>query len=143
MTVIFTDTPPSPTRSEDLFARSMSTKLFQSIKESTAPPSPMPFLPGGISDYDRIVTLTSTLVTDEAELPLREPIARNASANESSLSLLKQSLKVPLGYLHSRPTWRISLILFSRQDSRDIQVLYWPHWASSKCSQFKLPTGAE
>ena len=38
------------------------------------------------------------MVADEVELPIREPITRNASANESSLSLLKQSLKVPLGY---------------------------------------------
>src|SRR6266702_1455692 len=59
------------------------------------------------ADYGRTVPVTLTMVADEVELPMREPFARNASANESSLSLFKQSLKVPLGYfLHSQPTWR-------------------------------------
>ncbi|KAN0135253.1 hypothetical protein V8E53_006818 [Lactarius tabidus] len=79
VTAISTDTLPSPTRSDDPFPRSMSAKLFQPIKESTAPPTSMRPLP------------------DEAESPMRSPIARNASANESSLSLFKQSLKGPLG----------------------------------------------
>ena len=41
VTAISTDTLPSPTRSGDAFPRSMSAKLFQSIKESTAPPTLM------------------------------------------------------------------------------------------------------
>jgi hypothetical protein len=107
VTIISTDMPPSPTRSDDLFATAMSAKLFQPIKESTAPPTSMPLLPGTLLDYDRIVPVTLTNLTDEAELPMREPIARNASANESSLNLFKQSLKVPLGCSwHSQPTWR-------------------------------------
>ncbi|KAF8262824.1 hypothetical protein EI94DRAFT_655407 [Lactarius quietus] len=91
-------TAPSPTRSDDLFARNMSAKLFQSAKESTAPPTPMPSLP------------------DEAESPMREPIARNASANESSLSLFKQSLKVPLG--KTVGIYKSSMGLIGRRQSR-------------------------
>lgn len=46
VTAISTDTLPSPTRSDDPFPRSMSAKLFQSIKESTVPPTSMRTLPG-------------------------------------------------------------------------------------------------
>ncbi|KAH9018435.1 hypothetical protein EDB85DRAFT_617178 [Lactarius pseudohatsudake] len=75
------NTPPSPTKSDDLFAQTMSAKLFKPIREATVSPAPTPPLP----------------VADEVALPMREPFTRNASANESSLSLLKQSLKFPLG----------------------------------------------
>jgi serine/threonine-protein kinase GIN4 len=46
VTAISTDTLSSPTRSDDPFPRSMSAKLFHSIKESTAPPTSMRPLPG-------------------------------------------------------------------------------------------------
>jgi hypothetical protein len=52
------------------------------------------------------------MIQDEPESPMRSPIARNASANESSLSLFKQSLKVPLGCLHSQLPCRFSDFLF-------------------------------
>ena len=92
--------PPSPTRLDDLFAKTMSVKLYQSIKESTVPPTLMPLLPGTLSEYDHIVPMTLTIITDKVALLTHEPIAQNTSANELGLSPI-QSLKDPLGcFLH-------------------------------------------
>src|SRR6266699_302665 len=44
-----------------------------------------------------LVTLIKFYLSVDTDVPMREWFARNASANESSLSLFKQSLKGPLG----------------------------------------------
>lgn len=72
------DAHSSPIRSGDPFTRTVSTKLFKQVNNSTAPPTSMPRVPV------------------DTDVPLREWFARNASTNESSLNLFKQSLKAPL-----------------------------------------------
>lgn len=48
LTVISTDAHSSPIRPSDPFARTMSAKLFKPVKDSTAPPTSMPLLPGNV-----------------------------------------------------------------------------------------------
>ncbi|KAI0291220.1 hypothetical protein B0F90DRAFT_389811 [Multifurca ochricompacta] len=75
------DAQSSPAKPSDPFARSMSAKLFKPVvQDSTAPLTSMSPLPG-----------------TDADSPTREPFPRNTPVNESSFSLLKQSLKIPLG----------------------------------------------
>jgi hypothetical protein len=98
VTVIPTDAHSSPMRPSDPFVRTMSTKLFKQVNNSTAPPTSMPPVPGMfyLSSFELVAFITFYLSVD-TDVPMREWFARNASANESSLSLFKQSLKTPLG----------------------------------------------
>jgi hypothetical protein len=50
VTVIPKDAHSSPIRPSDPFARAMSAKLFRPVKDSTAPPTSMPPMPGMIYD---------------------------------------------------------------------------------------------
>jgi hypothetical protein len=50
VTIISVDACSSPTRTNDPFARTMSSRLFKPIQESSVPPSSMPPLPGTVKD---------------------------------------------------------------------------------------------
>ena len=98
VTVIPVDAHSSPIRPSDPFARTMSTKLFKQVSNSTAPPTSMPPMPGmiyNLQSFDLVAFIKFYLSVD-TDVPMREWFARNASANESSPSLFKQSLKAPL-----------------------------------------------
>jgi hypothetical protein len=96
VTVIPKDAHSSPIRPSDPFARTMSAKLFKPVRNSTAPPTSMPPMPG-MFITSVLVTYIKSYLSVDTDLPMGEWFAQNGSANESSLSLFKQSLKAPLG----------------------------------------------